>query len=251
MIAPRSIDATIFRTSPRNSCGEIPHIVRNMHNPATATTPRSYLGHGVCTFLFDPAADPLAEPARWRAEASPFVLRVRIPPGARRISGTVLQGDLAGGKKQYLVMRGAFGAHRVELAVEPDCERPSIALCFDAWLPSRLSCLEALASGKPDLPLRARPTPYQAGRLGLLLAILDRLEDERNGPAKLRDIATGLVFPGADLATRTIEWKSSSLRRQTQRLVASAKSLRDHGYRHLLHGRLLATSPKPAPLGIG
>jgi hypothetical protein len=147
---------------------------------------------------------------------------------------------MAVGKVRYLVLRGTFGAHRVELAVKARSAIASVALGLDASLLPRLACLEALVSGKPDVPLRLRPTPHQASRLGLMLAVLDRLGEDTNGPASIRNIATELAFPGADLAGRAIEWKSSSIRRQTQRIIANARWLRDGGYRHLLHGLMKA-----------
>jgi hypothetical protein len=144
------------------------------------------------------------------------------------------------GEIRYLVLRGTFGAHRIELVVNARCRAPSVALDLDAWLMPRLHCLGALMSGKPDLPRRLRPTPCQAARLGLMLAVIDRLGEENNGPCILRAIATELAFPGVDPPARAIEWKSSSIRRQTQRLVATARWLRDGGYRHLLQGRMKA-----------
>lgn len=211
-----------------------------MPRPCEAATPGSLLGHGDCTFLADPADDPLIMPACWRADTSPLVLRIDGYRGEMRIPGTVLQRDVAVGKVRYLVLRGTFGAHRVELAVRPRSATASIALGLDASLLPRLGCLEALVSGKPDMPLQLRPTPYQASRLGLMLAVLDRLEEETNGPANIRAIATELAFPGVDLPARAIEWKSSSIRRQTQRLLVTARWLRDGGYRHLLQGLMKA-----------
>ena len=160
----RTMRGTIFRTLPRNSCGEMPPIVPSMPWPGAAATPGSLPGHGDCTFLVDPADDPLVLPACWRADNSPFVLRIDSPQGGIRINGTTVQRDIAVGEVRYLVLRGSFGAHRVELAVTDPCAAPSVALGLDASLMARLGCLEALASGKPDVPLRLRPTPCQAGR---------------------------------------------------------------------------------------
>lgn len=232
----RTMRGTISRTSPRNSCGEMPPIEPSMPWLGAAATPGSLPGHGGCTFLADPADDPLVRPACWRAESSPFVLRIDSPGEGIGIRGTILQRDIVVGEVRYLVLRGTFGAHRIELAVNARSATPSVALRLDASLLPRLGCLEALVSGKPDVPLRLRPTPYQASRLGLMLAVLDRLGEKTKGTASLRAIATEFAFPGAALAGRAIEWKSSSIRRQTQRLIASAMWLRDGGYRHLLHG---------------
>lgn len=236
----RTMRGTIFRTLPRNSCGEMPPIVPSMPWRGAAATPGSLPGHGDCTFLTDPADDPLLLPACWRADNSPFVLRIDSPRGDIRIHGAILQRDIVVGEARYLVLRGNFGAHRIELAASDPCAAPSVALGLDASLMARLGCLEALASGKPDVPQRLRPTPCQAARLGLMLAVLDRLGGEADNPPNLRAIATELAFPGVDLPARAIEWKSSSIRRQTQRLIATAKSVRDGGYRHLLQGRMRA-----------
>ena len=218
----------------------MPPIVPSMPWPGAVTMPGSLPGHGGCTFLADPAEDPLISPAYWSAESSPFVLPIDSPEAVFRIRGTILQRDIAIGEVRYLVLRANFGAHRIQLTAEARLRVPSITLGLDASLLTRLGCLAALASGKPDVPLRLRPTPCQAARLGLMLAVLDRLEDDANGAANLRAIARELAFPGVDLPARAIEWKSSSIRRQTQRLVATAKRLRDVGYRHLLQGRVRA-----------
>jgi repressor of nif and glnA expression len=78
--------------------------------------------------------------------------------------------------------------------------------------------------------------------MALLLAILDVLAEHGGQCVNTRHIAAELVFPGAQIPDRAIEWKSSSLRRQTQRLIAAAKSMRDGGYRHLLHGQVAAVT---------
>lgn len=222
-----------------------------MPRPCAAATPGRLPGHGECTFLANPADDPLVMPACWCAENSPFVLRIDSPVEGIRISGTTLQRDIVVGEVRYLVLRGNFGAHRIELVVNVCFTTPSVALGLDALLKARLGCLEALAFGKPDVPLRLRPSPAQAARLGLMLAVLDRLGNKDNGPANLRAITTELAFPGVELPPRAIEWKTSSIRRQTQRLVATARWLRDGGYRHLLQGRMRAGHASNPPCLIG
>jgi Uncharacterized conserved protein (DUF2285) len=132
----------------------------------------------------------------------------------------------------------AVGAHRVELAIESAGTAPKVELPLDAALDVRLACLHSYVAGKYVMSVRLRPTAYQAGRLALMLAILDRLDSGDNPAVDARVIAAELVFPGAALPRRAIEWKSSSLRRQTLRLVAAAKSMRDQGFRRLLHGQV-------------
>lgn len=81
------------------------------------------------------------------------------------------------------------------------------------------------------------PTAAQRRRLIQMLQILDCLHaTERPKPA-LRQIAETVLYPGHDLG-RAIEWKSSSQRRQTQRLVNGARHLMQEGYRELLKGRI-------------
>lgn len=137
------------------------------------------------------------------------------------------------------MIRNAVGAHRLEVAIDATGSGPKVEMPLDAALCVRLACLQAYASGKSALTVRLRPTAYQAGRLALMLAILDRLDDGHKPAADIRMIAAELVFPGTKLPRRAIEWKSSGLRRQTQRIVAVARSMRDHGFRRLLHGQIL------------
>lgn len=236
--ALRFMGSTIFRISPRNSFGAMPNIAPSTPQVREIPTPRSCLGHGVCTFLFDPASGPKYEPACWRADACPFVLRIdgacpRVP-----FPALVLENDVADGGRRYVVLRNAVGAHRIELGNDPTAGEPKFELPLDAALRVRLACLQAYALGTATSAQGLRPTAYQAGRLALMLAILDKL-DHADGPlADTRVIAAELVFPGAELPRRAIEWKSSGLRRQTQRIIAAAKWMRDCGFRQLLQGRI-------------
>lgn len=71
----------------------------------------------------------------------------------------------------------------------------------------------------------------------LLLRILDRLAGPETCLPTLRTIAMDVVYPHSQFG-RVIEWKSSSERRQTQRLVSEARFLMKAGYRDLLKGRM-------------
>src|SRR5690606_31049688 len=105
----------------------------------------------------------------------------------------------------------------------------------DPWLEARISAIrdfnKALEGAEILRP--TRPTNYQRRRLELLLAILDShfLPDGRR--RTLRQLAQTIIYPGSDLG-RAIEWKSSSQRRHTQRLVNEAHHLMRQGYRALL-----------------
>lgn len=242
--APRCMRSTIFPTSPTNSCGAMPIIALSTPQPRATPPPRMCLGYGACTFLFDPADDPKSEPACWRADACPFVLRINGPRGTDWLPASSLPDLLIFEGERYLVMRSAVGAHRVEIAINTTGSGPTVELPLDAALCVRLACLQAYASGTSAVPVRLRPTAYQAGRLALMLAILDLLDNGDNPAVDARAIAAELVYPGAKLPHRAIEWKSSSLRRQTLRLVTAAKSMRDHGFRGLLHGQIPAAASR-------
>ncbi|MEJ6011132.1 DUF2285 domain-containing protein [Novosphingobium aquae] len=81
------------------------------------------------------------------------------------------------------------------------------------------------------------PTPFQRSRLNLMLRILDYLADSAGNPNPIREISQLIVYPRTKLASAA-EWKTSSERRRTQRLVNEAKSLMNGGYHALLKGEL-------------
>jgi Uncharacterized conserved protein (DUF2285) len=90
--------------------------------------------------------------------------------------------------------------------------------------------------GGPADASRLIPSPFQSNRLRLLLRILDCLGDEPSRKAPVREVARRIVYPHSQFA-RTAEWKTSSERRRTQRLIQEAKFLAEHGYLALLQGQ--------------
>lgn len=92
-----------------------------------------------------------------------------------------------------------------------------------------------------------RPTLFQRRRLNLLLDILDRLQ-AAPVQATSHEIAQTLIYPGMTIG-RGMEWKSSTERRRTQRLIGEAVALMRGGYRALLRGAVgarLGGRQKPA-----
>ena len=81
------------------------------------------------------------------------------------------------------------------------------------------------------------PTPFQRNRLNLMLRILDYLADNAGNPNPIRELGQLIVYPRTRFASAA-EWKASSERRRTLRLVNEAKSLVNGGYRALLKGEL-------------
>lgn len=69
-----------------------------------------------------------------------------------------------------------------------------------------------------------RPTPFQARRLYLLLDILDALQAPGKARPSTHEIAERLIYPRLAVG-RGAEWKASSERRRTQRLIDEALAL--------------------------
>jgi hypothetical protein len=149
--------------------------------------------------------------------------------------------DMTGENARHLILARAAFRHRVKIKACPVLDRPAFLIDADRKAPTRVAALRALlASG--DRPVRCTapsvlaPTSYQRYRLTLLLRILDYLEQAPSGATSLRTLASEIVY-ARELAVRSIEWTSSSHRRQTQRLVKVAKDMAAAGYRRLLNGR--------------
>ncbi len=78
-----------------------------------------------------------------------------------------------------------------------------------------------------------KPTAYQQYRLKLLVAVLDMVNPPTGEAATTYRVARTLVYPHMKNCS-SAEWKSSSERRQTQRLIDEALTLMRGGYRSLL-----------------
>lgn len=81
------------------------------------------------------------------------------------------------------------------------------------------------------------PSDYQKCRLTVLLKILDAMQLPGGRIATTREIAKKAIYPYSNFG-RAAEWKTSSQRRQTQRLITEARGLVDGGYRFLLKGKM-------------
>lgn len=97
-----------------------------------------------------------------------------------------------------------------------------------------------------------RPTEFQRHRLQLLLDILDLAVTPGVKSLTTHELALRRIYPGMTVG-RGAEWKSSSHRRRTQRLIAEARAMMNGGYRMLLAGaegrqkqRLLSAAPAPS-----
>jgi hypothetical protein len=79
------------------------------------------------------------------------------------------------------------------------------------------------------------PTEFQHQRLQLLCDILDLVGISGAETLSTHELAFRRIYPGMTVG-RGAEWKSSSHRRRTQRLIAEARALMNGGYRALLAG---------------
>src|SRR3546814_272017 len=92
-----------------------------------------------------------------------------------------------------------------------------------------------LGDGPGPPPAGFLPTAYQARRLGMMLAFLDLLQEPGGAGVTSHDVARLIIYPRLSVG-RGAEWKSSSERRRTQRLIEEARGLMQGGYRALLAG---------------
>ncbi|WP_229736885.1 DNA -binding domain-containing protein [Blastomonas aquatica] len=79
------------------------------------------------------------------------------------------------------------------------------------------------------------PTEFQRQRLQLLCDVLDLVVVPASRPLTSHQLALQRIYPGMTVA-RGAEWKSSSHRRRTQRLISEARAMMNGGYRALLAG---------------
>lgn len=144
-----------------------------------------------------------------------------------------------------LVIDGIHARHRLQLLADVgEAGRPRFVLRTDLSVNERLAALASFlrqtASSRPF-----RPTPYRRERFVRLLAILDLIDQSTGTPATVRQVARDITFRGLP-PLRAAEWKASSQRRQTQRLMAEAAEIRDHGYLKLLLGEARTQEGSPA-----
>lgn len=178
-----------------------------------------------------------------------IVLAPALPGLVSIASQTILIGraivsDFSDGHDRHLVLADRNGLHRVTVVSPDHANGHHVAIVPDDCLAIRLAALEQfVGNGSPAAIGCLQPTAAQRHRLTLMLQVLDRLNATELPKPTLRDIAEAVLYPRHDLG-RAIEWKCSSERRQTQRLVNSARYLMQGGYRQLLKGRLAGPGSK-------
>lgn len=204
-----------------------------------------WLDHGGWSFAFPPALSSNAHPAIWRVHDAPSVIIFQDKAGNSASIQPVLGNydllqDRTTTDGRHLVLGDRKRKHRL-LITRPNAAGRGYFLFQDRWLRTRLAAIERFdPSCKSFGPNKSHdvlfPSAAQKHRLLLLLKILDTIPSAQNGVSTVREIAQHVIYRNADFG-RTIEWKSSSHRRQTQRLINQARFFVGGGYRLLLRGR--------------
>ena len=189
------------------------------------------------------------EPAVWRAAEAPSII-IFVPafigfggkPWEFLAVGREILADVTDCEGRHLVVADRVGRHRFLIKGAGRSTELACLLSPDSWHELRIAALSVFLGGprsKSFAPTRGAlyPSTSLAHRLGIMLRILDCIFEADGHVPSIRAIASRVVYPWADFG-RSIEWKSSSERRQTQRLVNQARHMMNGGYRDLLKGRL-------------
>lgn len=198
-----------------------------------------WLDRGASSFPFDPARSAADDPAIWRAEDNAHVIIMTgqdVTSAVFAQMRTVTAQDSGTGR--HLVLASESARHRLLLINSPSHRSVSYLLPESPSLKTRLNALQAFrhaaSLSATASTMEQQLTAYQRRRLELLLGVLDLLVGNAGQPATLRELA-GELGSGADIELRAIDWKTSSQRRQTQRLVAEARQMCSQGYRDLIY----------------
>lgn len=206
-----------------------------------------WLCHGASNFPIDPARSAHRDPAIWQARHCASM--VLLQGGAEAIATTILAvrarsivAECRSKAGRHIVIEAGGARHRL-LMTKLDCPHCSGFLLPDnAALPARMAALSSFLcwqcpSGSFAPTRHLRPTRYQRHRLEQMLQILDLHARDPGERPSLRGLAKQILRADVD-HERAIEWKTSSTRRQVQRLVAGARRLANDGYRELLACRM-------------
>lgn len=190
-------------------------------------------GHGAFAFPVDPDQSPRDDPALWDPAVTACVVIIdpgpdfptpQALPGLQQLGhaddGThaVLS---AGGRTIRLWVRGPQSSNRTAYHLPDD-------RLFDGRLRAITLARQWLCGSRGSDAPQGDLSPFQAARFDLML----RLLDAHGAGATLRELAY-LAYPAMpDLPAS--QWKTSSERRGTHRLLEQALRLRDGGYRDLL-----------------
>jgi hypothetical protein len=236
----------------RSFCGAILSIARTgkrsgVYGKVRCRSRRSWPGDGASAFPCEPSAFAAAEPALWQAALVPTtVILDTAPPGIADAAPfdidawPIILADRMLSTGRHLILGDIDGPHRLWVRDPLKGSALAYVLVRDDAIDLRHSAVQRfhrrLAGAAPvRLPPGFAPTPFQRWRLSMLLDILDAVLDRERSTITTHEIARRHVYPHMRIG-RGNEWKSSSERRRTQRLIDEAMGLMNGGYRALLRG---------------
>lgn len=182
-------------------------------------------------------------PVLWEPAASPTtVILDSTPPDfadARAVDIHALGKIVADHEARdgrHMVVANADAIHRLWLRELQPGTPLAVVIPTDFHFATRIAAVarfERRLSGVPcgHRPPEYRPTAFQRNRLFLLLNLLDA---ETEGASR-REMAFSFIYRNSAPMGRA-EWKSSSQRRRTHRMIDEAKHMMARGYRDLLLG---------------
>ena len=206
------------------------------------------LRHGAWNFLFDPDRPASSSPAIWKQAVNGAVLTILTKDVGRAelmFAGRRVLADLSTVHGRFVVLGGDPVRHRLFIPRGTCCDETGLFIPSDALLNVRMAAAANFMTRCGDnaaSPIQLAPAPARRRRLDLMLRILDMLDPEAGHNASVREIAGELLYPHHSFGSAA-EWKTSSERRQAQRLIAEARQMRAFGYKELLRGRSTPAHP--------
>lgn len=198
--------------------------------------------NGACAFLLDPDRSANETAIFWRPELVASVLMLEAAPAVFRAARQFEQLDLT-----HAALHAQASGERAIILADPDGDHHLVAGAIDPAQPLAVLLpldenfhIRAQAAlrfqrrlfGRAAGPLSRALTLTQRHRLRLVRMV--RALDGRSSGASYREIAGVLFDTSWQSAT---EWKTSSIRAQTIRLVKDAQTMMHGGYLRLLAGR--------------
>lgn len=190
--------------------------------------------------------EPNVEPALWPASISPATVILDAAPSACAgvavstiADWPIILADQSLSDGRHLVLSDTDGFHHVWVRDTLPRQPLAYVIVRDAAIEARRQAAwrldRRLAGAPPSRRIGGfRPTRFQRRRLNLLLDILDMIHVTAAPPTSY-EIAQQLIYRDLTIG-RGADWKSSSERRRTLRLIGQARRLTNGGYRDLLRG---------------
>ncbi|QNG48941.1 DUF2285 domain-containing protein [Sphingobium yanoikuyae] len=185
------------------------------------------------------------QPALWHPEEVPAVLILDTAPFVGTglalpdfadWPGILVDRVLEDGR--HMVLADGSGLHRLWLRPGPADRSLAYLVIRDDALVLRQAMVRRFEQRMTGAragraPPGLCPTPFQRQRLSMLLDILDAAGTRNGAALTTYEIARRHVYARLQVGQGS-EWKSSSQRRRTQRLIDEARALMEGGYRRLL-----------------